>query len=795
MYMRRFLLLFLALASFANVSIAQSTGGIEGRVSESQTANMIGSVGVLISPNEKGTTSNADGYYSITGIAPGTYKIKAQHLGFLSFEKEVTIIAGKIIQLDIQLKIDMKELLAVEIRDDKIQNHAYSKAVIKESTIEQRPVRDIGDFLREVPNLYAVRKGGANLDPVIRGFKFSQLNVQVDNGLRMEGGCPNRMDPTTAHVEAGDIEAIEVLKGPFALRYGPVMGGVINMLTATPRPFEQFQIHVKANMGYESNWHGQRQHLTVFGGGKRIFFTFSGNNSIYADYTDGDGNLIPSHFTKFGYIGKLGFALAKNHTVTFAYSEFYARNVAFSALPMDERTDNTKLYSFDYSGKKISKTIESLTLKAYLSDVEHVMDNLERGISDTATAVASILAQRMGYRAEAGVVTGKNSHLFVGTDMYQINKDGDRVKTMIGQFPMNGKVPVKIENLWNKAFINNYGVFGEYRHNKNLWEVVLSSRLDFNSASSDSIALMSSPLPGSPSVDLIGLPADSTVSDFVNFSFSAGLSRKLNEFMSIGVSFGRGVRSPDVVERFIILLPTGYDNFEYLGNPLLLPETNNEFDVVYKYNNFKFGSIELSGFYSIVQNYIGGVFIPPTEQKPLTANVLGVKQFENIGTANIYGFEFTFNTPTKYKWNVNVSAAYTAGTISEVEVLDMDANGKVIGTHLQANDNLGEIPPLNFNLNFSYPFANNQLVPKLHFRYSSAQNNVSESMQELTTEAFSLIDFSLLYKHNSYFSVVGGVNNILDNAYFEHLNRRVLGTNSRIYEPGRVFFVNLLFNI
>ena len=96
--------------------------------------------------------------------------------------------------------------MAVEIVDDHIETHAYSKVTLKDADLEEHPVRDIGDFLREIPNVQAVRKGGANLDPVIRGFKYNQLNIQLDNGLRMEGGCPNRMDPTTSHVEAGDIE-------------------------------------------------------------------------------------------------------------------------------------------------------------------------------------------------------------------------------------------------------------------------------------------------------------------------------------------------------------------------------------------------------------------------------------------------------------------------------------------------------------------------------------------------------------------------------------------------------------
>ncbi len=784
-------LFLLLIVIFTSTSLwSQSTGGVKGKITDSQTGAIVSGAELLISPSEKGTISDSKGKYQISGVEPGKYLLKIKYVGYITIEEEIEILAGKLIDYNINLEVDIRELLAVEINDDKIQNHAYSKVIIKEADLEQKPVRDIGDYLRDIPNLYAVRKGGANLDPVIRGFKFNQLNIQVDNGLSMEGGCPNRMDPTTAHVEAGDIQAIEVLKGPFALRYGPTMGGVVNMLTASPRPFDKFQVHVKATLGYESNWNGQRQNVTVYGGGKKVFFTFSGNNSIYGNYTDGDGNLVPSEFTKFGYNAKLGFALAENHTITLSYSEFYARNVAFPSLPMDERADDTKLYSLDYNANKVSKTIETIHFKAYLSDVDHTMDNKERGFGDTVVAVSQILARRYGYRAEFGLNTGKNSHLFVGTDMYHIDKDGTREKTMIGQYPMNGNVPLKVENLWNKAVINNYGVFGEYRINKNLWEAVFSGRIDYNSAYSDSISLMNM-----KKVDIIGTPADSTSSSFVNISFSMGVTRKLNENMSLGLSFGRGVRSGSMIERFIITLPVGFDNFEYIGNPNLLPEANNEIDLVYKYKHQTYGAVELTAFYSIVQNYIGGVYLPPSVQKPLTQGTLGVKKFDNIGTANLYGFELSYATPSRYKWRASLTAATTMGTIDEAEVLDLDANGKVTGTHMVSNDPLGEIPPLNMNLRLSYRLLNDKLIPNLNFRYVAAQNRVSESMQELTSPSFSLLDFSIMYKHNKNLSIIGGVNNLLDKAYYEHLNRRVLGTDHRLYEPGRVIFVNIIFNI
>ena len=781
-------LLFITLLLFPIGLFAQSTSKIYGVVNDANTSAIISGAEIVILPN-KGTTSNNKGEYIISGVKAGKCIIKVKYLGYETLNKELEIKEGESLKLNLLMNIDIKELLAVDIRDDKIEIYSYSKVVLKEADLEQKPIRDIADFLREVPNISAVRKGGANLDPVIRGFKFSQLNVQLDNGQKIEGGCPNRMDPTTAHVEASDIEAIEVLKGPFALRFGENMGGVVNLLTSTPRPFDEFQLHVKANVGYESNWNGQRQHITVYGGGKKVFFSLSGNNAKYGSYTDGDGNKIRSSFEKYGYTAKLGFAPTDNQTIMLSFSDLYAKNVSFPALPMDERLDATKFYSLDYSATEITDFIETINAKVYFSNVDHTMDNKERGFADTVIAVSNIIANRFGYRAEVGLNTSENSHLFVGTDMYRIDKDGDRVKTMIGQFPMNNKVPVKNEKLWNSAVVTNYGVFAEYRHNHNLWEAVISSRIDFNSSYSDSISLING-----KKNDIIGTPADSTHSDLVNFSISFGLSRKIGEKMSLGLSVGRGVRSPDMLERFIITLPVGFDNYEYIGNPLLRAEANNEIDLVYKYNNYKYGALELTAFYSFVQNFIGGRYVPPAVQKPLTQGVLGVKKFDNLGNASLYGFEMTYATPKRYKFRASLTAAYTRGTMDEVEALVFDANHKLIDTYMINDDPIGEIPPFNANLNLSYNCMKGKLIPAVNIRYSAAQDRISVSMEELTTPDFFLLDASLKFRYNQNLTVVGGVNNLLDKAYYEHLNRRILGTDNRIFEPGRVLFVNLILN-
>jgi iron complex outermembrane receptor protein len=42
------------------------------------------------------------------------------------------------------------------------------------------------------------------------------------------------MDPITSHVIPEEIGKIEVVKGPYTVRFGQTFGGVVNMVTTTP---------------------------------------------------------------------------------------------------------------------------------------------------------------------------------------------------------------------------------------------------------------------------------------------------------------------------------------------------------------------------------------------------------------------------------------------------------------------------------------------------------------------------------------------------------------------------------
>jgi iron complex outermembrane receptor protein len=777
---KRVFFVLLILCFSLNELQAQDTSKIKGTIFSTETGKAVSQAEVILNPVKLGTVTDENGRFEFIGLKAGNYEIEVIHLGCRSYHEKIKLGKGEQKTLNISLEKNIQNISGVEITDQAFQWEPYQKQVVEQADIEKLPARDPGEFLRREPNVAGIRKGGGNIDPVVRGFKFSQLNVQTNTGQKIEGGCPNRMDPAVSHIDVNDISRIEIIKGPYALRYGPNFGAVLNLVTEKARPYEKFELHAKALVGFESNWNGNKQHVSINGGNRTVYFALTGNHMEYANYTAGNDETIPSSFTKYNYSAELGIAPAEKHKLLFSYKNSNGRDINFPALPMDERQDETQLMSANYHYLNPGGLLRTVDTKVYYSDVNHEMDNKWRPFSDTVVAVSAINAKNAGGRADFGL--GNDTYrLHVGADYEDIYKDGQRVKTLI----MQPNLPVKTEALWSNAKIQNLGIFAEYkRQQSQKLEWVLSGRLDMNKATSDPMAFK----------NMMGNDVyynDTTDSDYTNFSISAGMTYKFAKLFSLDFALGRGVRSPDMTERFIILLPVGYDDYDYLGNPQLKPENNQQADLTLNFNHENLGQISLNGFYSWITDYITGIKLPPSQVMPQTAGVLGVKKFENIDNAYLYGFDFSWVSPSAKPYGGSLIAAYTAGRNPEA-IKYIVEDGQVVGSEIVENDPLPEIPPFEANLRAHWYFFDNDLKPEIHLRLVAAQNRISEAYDEKITPGFFTAGINLSYKFNQYLTMAGGVSNIFDVAYYEHLNRRIIGTDAPLYEPGRIFYLNVM---
>jgi iron complex outermembrane recepter protein len=660
----------------------------------------------------------------------------------------------------------------------------YPITVIPAKTFELEAIRDIGDFLRQEPNVSGIRKGGVGIDPVVRGFKYNQVTILLNSGVKIEGGCPNRMDPVAAHVESENIRKMEIIKGPYVLKYGPVLGALINMETELPHPYMKPEIHGEALYGFESNWNGQREHIELEGGNNKVFFNASGGFKGYGSYTGGNDILYNTSFQKLYGTAGAGFIIKKNHQFILTYAYDQGKNVMYPALPMDERLDQTNLVSINYTAHNLGTTWQSSQFQGYFSSVHHVMDNLNRPAAMTMQAVTTVDALNTG-----GKLTGSlqaDAHKFlVGFDFEHVFKDGDKQMTMKMIMEGDTFISVKHTNVWLNAMVNNAGAFAEYKIPFKKFDFTAAFRLDYNQATSgDTFRLVKNGI----------AYFDDLNSNYFNVSFSLGMKKQLVKWLFLSAAIGKGSRSPSVLERFIKLMPVQYDTYDYLGNPQLKPENNYQADVAFEFLHLHFGSLSVGGFFSLVTDYIIGKVLPQTVIKPSTQGAPGVKQFINADLVCLTGFELAYQSPSLKKWGLLMSVAATYGTQPEA-VKYIVSGGQVTGEEKVKNDPLPEIPPLEGSVGFSYKFFKGKLIPKATVRLVSEQNRISQAYGEQKTPGFITASASVSYAPFKFASMVVGVDNILNSPYYEHLNRRIVGSTERLYEPGRVFYLTVIFKL
>ena len=175
--------------------------------------------------------------------------------------------------------------------------------------------KNIADLFDEINGFSVIKRGNYAIDPSFRASQYEQLNIQYDGGTKAMYACPNRMDPITTDVIPEEVSKIEIIKGPYTVRYGATFGGVVNIVTNKPR-FENAGFHGKTSGGYESNGNSfvtmlQLQQVTDK-------YDLAGNVDYrdFGNYKDGNKTQIPSSFRSTDYGLKFGYNLTDNQRIT-----------------------------------------------------------------------------------------------------------------------------------------------------------------------------------------------------------------------------------------------------------------------------------------------------------------------------------------------------------------------------------------------------------------------------------------------------------------------------------------------
>lgn len=654
--------------------------------------------------------------------------------------------------------VNIEEIIVLDNSDEDVLNKQTNI-----SEIIDFPTGTTGEIFENISGLNIIKRSGFSIEPVLHMFKREQLNLMIDGGTKVTQSCANRMDAMTTRISSNEIKKIEVIKGPYSVRFGQSFGGVVNIITKHSKRSSEFKMHGSADFGYEFNGAGLSSGLEFGASEEKFDFLLNGTYRNFGDYYSGDDAKIISSFKAYDYSAKLGYNLNSKNRLQLSFRHSLAKDVMHVGLPMDALDDDGKLFSLDYRYNNKGNILSNITFKVFGSLVDHLMTNEFKKTFKFAYALAPVNSKTLGGKTEIKLALSEKLTIFTGFDYLYKNRDGVRnreVKINACTGMVLSEPKMFVDKIWQNSYTQDFGFFAEmnYKFSEKL-KLKGGFRTDFIESDildpEDDFKLFYEN-------DLNPTPQNSV-------DFFAKVDYKLPKGIKISLASGKASRTPDLLELFINHSSVGQDAYEYLGNPNLKSEKNMQTDFVVSQKTKRY-FIYADIFYSFIKDYISAK-VDTTIPRKFTPCKLPAytKQFVNVDEVFQYGIDAGFS----------------------IELIDNLTFGSNVNyTYAQNktwNEAVAEISPLSLYSNFTYKYKNFKFT--LSNRYVAAQERIAISFAETSSPSFDILDVNLVYKPIKMLTIGFGIDNIANINYYEHTSRpyKNLTEESMFFEKGRNF--------
>jgi iron complex outermembrane receptor protein len=667
------------------------------------------------------------------------------------------------------------------IEEVNITGHQTTPTVALEISPENEPVIDTASLLKKVPGANINSNGAVTGIAQYRGLYGDRVSINIDHAPSLTGG-PNAMDTPLSYTPPMLLKSLEIHRGiaPVSVAQESIGG---HMSANLDRGVFGRSTDLEFSGGFFSRFNSTSDGFS--NGIKSVLANQNHKVSVLASHDEGDETRFDSNdeiggtqFRRSRY--DISYGWKNDDTVVEIYGgKLDTRNTGTPALPMD-----INYIDSDMAGINLTKSFDDVVVSGSLSynHVDHLMDNFSQRPDpmpamfrqNKATAHNTAWSLQAKFPLAIGSSQGA---LTVGTNGNETVHDSTITN------PNNAMFEVKN---FEEVERDSYGVFTEWEGNVSNWQVETGVRYTRVSMDSGDIAV-------SGMMGMMAMNAGMLASSFnngdldedynlVDVVFNA--SRELTDTTTLNLGLGRKNRAPSYQERYLWLpLPaTGglADGRSYIGNLDLDEETSYEITVGLDWLTEKaWANPQL--FYRYIDDYIQGV--PSTN---MTANMISTMMsgnpalmFDNIN-AEMYGIDLGYG----YKLSDHFSLE---GVLSYVR-----------GKRDDEDDNLYRVAPLNNRLALVYQGHDMEL--KAESVLYAKQSKVSSFNNEEKTSGYGIINLLGNYQITPQLSVSGGVENLFDHTYRDHLagyNRNSdsdVAVDDRLPGAGRNIYVSFAFN-
>jgi outer membrane receptor protein involved in Fe transport len=668
----------------------------------------------------------------------------------------------------------LREALALE-------SPATPPSVVTQGSVAPIAPTDLGSLLQssdEIQTLNAQRRSPVAFDPHVRGYRFGEIYTQYAG----EYFLPVRLDLDSmlSRIDPYLIQSVSVIPGPYGLRFGPGFAFINVTPLDTPRSdcgltwSNRFSILTRGN---GSQVIGQD---TVQGAGTNYGFIASYGHRTGADYFAGNGQRIPTSFHAQTALLQTGFDLSDDSRVEFRYNRYDMWNTEQALQFFDINSLVTDSFNLNYASEDLATATQTLG-QVWYNQTRFNGDNLRASKTEIRTRVTNGLnndfnttlfqaSDFQGFVAGQLVSTGARVVRTYGEEAGQFARVGADVRyvtqSTTERFQINDPgtfLTPDDENFFTNqphAVLTDPGLFVEYGTPWwSFFKTTMGARIDWAHTHPRVADYDDSPL----------IPGVSDQNFSQNDVLLAGYltgELELTPEWSLRGGVGYAERVPDLVNRyadgvFLGILQNGFS--KVAGFPALKKARATQLDLsaIADYGRI---TGRASYFYTWINDYHTYVAFgvdPPTGAQILLA--------QNTPLATLTGFELYGD----WQWT-DVTSLFAS--LQYVE-----------GTDQSIDRPLPQIYPLQSRLGIRWndPGPDSAWGVEWGFRLVARQNRIGflrDGLQSTTTIAvetptagFYTSYIRAYYNLTRDLHLVGGVDNLFDRTYLEHLDLRLRG--------------------